>query len=198
MEDVMGIDWLVGHVWFATLLWAAMYIFDYYSTIWLARTYETTLKQVHVHEHGVELNPLFEKDIARQRRLSWRFLLALGLVFPALLLLGMWGQPLGYEIVLGGCLLGWLFVDSRHLRNYFYVLAIRRRSGAVSGQVRTSYWLSQRVSAFDALLWGLTYLLFAFLSSRLFFLGGALTCLVLAVRQWGLADRKLPTTDEHG
>ena len=77
------LDVLILNSWLLAALWALMYIFDYASTLWLARAYQTTLSKYVVFEHGVELNPNFEREIAGRRWFSPKFVLLLALS-PAL------------------------------------------------------------------------------------------------------------------
>ena len=61
------LNFLISNTWVIAVLWLALYIFDYASTLWLARVYQTTLIRHIFYEGGVELNPNFEQEIARGR-----------------------------------------------------------------------------------------------------------------------------------
>ncbi len=198
------LDLLIAQPWLLALLWAGMYVFDYASTLWLARAYETTLTRYMVYEAGVELNPNLEQAIARRRPPGLRVYLALALVFLIILLssyLGTlmsspWLANLFLEFLAGALLLTWCFINSRHLRNYVYVWSLRRRPTALGGKQEYSYWFMQRTLAAEALAFSLLFFFFFLLTWRIFFVAGTLTCTLLALRAWRLANRKFPPPNE--
>jgi hypothetical protein len=183
------LDLLISNPWLLALIWAVMYIFDYASTLWLAKAYETTLSRYVLYEHGVELNPNFEKEVAGHRRLSPKFALLLALVVVLILLSPVVGY-LFTEFFAGALLLTWSFVNARHLRNYAYAWFMKRRPEAVKGRQEQSYWFMQKMLAADALTFSLLFFLLTVLTFRIFFLAGALTCLAVALRAYWLANRK--------
>jgi hypothetical protein len=183
------IDLLIVYPWLLALLWAGMYVFDYASTLWLKDAYETTLHKYIVFEHGVELNPNFEREIAGRQRLSPKFLLLLGLVV-VIILLSPWVGYYFVEFLAGALLLTWSFINSRHLRNYFYVQFLRRKPEALGGRQEQSYWFMQKTLSGEAFVWGLLYLFLFALTWRIFFLAGTLTCWALTLRAYRLANRK--------
>jgi hypothetical protein len=185
------LDALLSNPWLIAVLWSAMYIFDYASTLWLAHAYQTTISRYSIYEGGVELNPVFEKEIARRQSISPKFIAALILYDLVILLSGLINF-FAVEVVAGATLLTWIFIDLRHLRNYFYVGFLRAKPESLQGQLRYSYWLLQRLISAEALGFALMYGFFALLTGRVFFLMGAITCAALALRQYRLANRKLP------
>ncbi len=104
------LDLLISHTWAIAILWAALYIFDYASTLWLARVYRTTLSQYISYEGGVELNPNFEKEIARGQLPSPRFILLVVLVLLMVLFSWLLGAYV-VEFLAGALLLTWFFVE---------------------------------------------------------------------------------------
>jgi hypothetical protein len=185
------LDLLISYPWLLALIWAVMYVFDYTSTLLLARAYETNLSRYVRHEHGVELNPNFEKEIAAREGLSPKFLLLLALVVLIVLLSPLVGY-LFTEFLAGALLLTWSFVNARHLRNYGFLWAVHRRPDSLKGRHEQSYWFTQKMLAADALAFSLLYLLLTLLTFRVFFLAGVLTCLAICVRAYRLANRKFP------
>ncbi len=185
------LDLLLLHTSWVAILWAAMYVFDYASTVWLAKAYETTLSRYVVYEGGVELNPSFEKEIARGKVFSPKFIASLALVFVIVLFSWLLGY-LFVEFLAGALLLTWLFVDSRHFRNYAHVWFLRRKPESLNGRSGYSYWLMQKLISAEAFTFSLLYLSLTLLTWRLFFLAGTLTCLSLAIRHYRLANRILP------
>ncbi len=185
------LDTLLVYPWLIALVWGAMYVFDYGSTVWLAGAYQATLRHYVVYERGVELNPNFEKEIATRKRFSPKFVVLLCIVVAIVLL-----SPLvGYffvEFLAGALLLTWSFVNSRHLRNYALVWFLRRRPSAIEGQQKFSYWMMQKMLSAEAFAFALLLLFLTILTWRIFFLAGAMTCLALTLRAYRLANRKFP------
>ncbi len=187
------LDVLVYNPWLLAILWSGMYVFDYISTRWLAATYQATFSRYVVYEHGVELNPNWEKEIAGQKRSGPKFLLLLALVAVIILLSPLIGY-LFTEFLAGATLLTWSFINSRHLRNYAFARALRRKPDALQGVQKQSYWFLQRMLSAEALAWSLLYLFLTVLTWRIFFLAGTLTCLALGIRAYRLANRKFGGT----
>jgi hypothetical protein len=184
------IAFLVAHPFLAILIWVVMYIFDFSSTLWLARNYQNNPNRHINYEGGVEMNPVFEKDIAGLRFISPRFLILLTLMVAVLVFIGL-TDPLGsFEMVIGAFLLLWVFVDLRHVRNFYFYALLKARPQAMSGQVTQAYWLNQRLVAFDAFAYAAVYGLAWAASGRDFFSGATLVCALLAVRHFLLASRK--------
>ncbi len=183
------IDILIRAPWLLAVLWAAMYVFDYTSTLWLARAYQTTLSKYVVFERGVELNPNFEREVAAPKGISLKFVVLLLLVVVIVLLSPVLGDRF-VEFLAGALLLTWSFVNSRHLRNYLYAWLVRRKPDALGGQQLQSYWFMQKALAGEAFAWGLLYLFLFGLIGRIFFLAGTLTCWSVMLRAWLLANRK--------
>jgi hypothetical protein len=191
------LDILVLNTWLIAILWAALYIFDYASTLWLARVYRTTLGKYIHYEGGVELNPNFEKEIARGQAPSLKFILLVALILVIVLFSWLLGVYF-VEFLAGALLLTWVFVDSRHLRNYAFVWFLNRKPDSLKGRSDYSYWLMQKMVASDAFTFSLLYLILAFLTWRIFFLAGVLTCLSFALRHNRLANRNPPlATQTH-
>lgn len=185
---------LVTHPLITALIWAVMYIFDYSATLWFARLYRQSLNRHFTYEGGVEMNPVFEKDVANLRLISPRFLILLSLMTLMLILFGWLDRfnPLfgSFEFMVGAFLLLWIFIDLRHLRNFYFHLHLKNRPGSVDGHIKQSYWLNQRLISYDAFMFGVIYGLGWLASGEQFFLGGAFVCLVLALRHFLLANRK--------
>jgi hypothetical protein len=189
------LDLLISNTWMVAILWVVLYVFDYASTLWLARVYRTTLSKYIFYEGGVELNPNFEREIARGQGPSPRFIVMLALVLIIVLFSWLLGDYF-VEFLAGALLLSWFFIDQRHLRNYAYVWCLRRKPDSLKGRSEYSYWLMQKMLSSEAFIFSLLYLFLAVLTWRLFFLAGVLTCLSFAVRHNRLANRKPPATTQ--
>jgi hypothetical protein len=185
------LDTLLSYPWLVALVWIGLALFDYVSTRWLARAYRSVLSRNVVFEGGVELNPVFEKEVAGGRAISLRYVLSLVFYFAIFLFTGWAGRPF-VELIAGGLLLTWIFIDLRHLHNYAYTWHLRLRPESLQGRVEYSYWLLQRLVSIDAFNFVILYGLLALLTGRLFFVAGALGCSALALRHYRLAKREPP------
>ncbi len=185
------LDWLVSQPLVLAAVWAVMYAFDYVSTLWLARVYETVLLKYVLYERGVELNPNLEKEIAARRGPGIKILAVLTFVFVIIFLSPLAGRYFG-EFLAGALLLTWSFINGRHLRNYAYVRFLKHKPDALKGRQEYSYWFMQRMLSSEALTFALLCLFLTLLTWRIFFLAGALVCISLALRAYRLANRKFP------
>jgi hypothetical protein len=188
------IHFLVDHPVITALIWATMYIFDYSATIWFARLYSQSLNRHFTYEGGVEMNPVFEKDVASLRLISPRFLFLLTLLSLVLITFGWVDQlnPLvgSFEFMVGAFLLLWTFINLRHLRNLYFHLHLKQRPESVDGRIKQSYWLNQRLISYDAFAYSTICGLAWLANGQQFFLGGAFVCLALALRHFLLANRR--------
>lgn len=201
------LDALIENPLWIALIWVGLSVTDYYATLWTQKAWPTSIGRHISNEGGLELNPRFEADIARQRGLSRRWML--GVFLGVGVLLVMWGIQLiasdlasglvlilaraALEIAAGLLLLVWLAVDSIHLRNCIFISLVRRRPDSLRGNLERSYWLNQRTLSSELLAMGAVYLVLSILAWRLFFLAGAIGCLGVALRQNRLASRRLPS-----
>lgn len=164
------------------LLWTFLYISDYVMTIASARKYRTN---PHISIEGsYELTPQFEKDVDALRPLSKRHVLMLILTNLLLiifwLLLSLLGYTPGFAFVLGMLVLLEVGVHLRHFRTY-HLLALHEAKGGLDGTLHYRRWLLFNVSAFEFFCLSIVFLMTALLTYSLFFAGGALACLSLAI-----------------
>ena len=174
------LDLFLNNVWLAIGFWAGLYCLDYVFTIKAARLYRDGAQQHFVFPEGIELNPFFQDDIARVRKLSFRFFLMLFFI-AGLLLIGsmipemfafLWGMFVGIQL-------------ANHCRHLHGLAAFShaRRSVGVSGKIQYEHWLSLRLSSVDFFCFGLLFLILFLFWGHLFALGAAVGCLLLALRQ---------------
>jgi hypothetical protein len=189
----MLVELLTNHFWLALGVWIALYIADYYLTLVGARLYAHGVQHLIVFEGSYELNPLFQPDIDRRRRFSYRFVAALGVT--CLLIAFAWRGvrlrwfPTGvFHFWMGALLLIELVVLMRHLRN---ILTFRQILSAadIAGQIRYPRWWMLRSSAFDLGLFAGLFVLLALVGDPWFFLGGALACASSALRHFRYSQR---------
>lgn len=180
----------LNSLWPGLVVWVALYISDYVLTIVCARLYHAGVKDKLVFEGSYEITPHFQRDIDSLRRVSPRFLAALGLIVLMLSLV-WWATrqidfPEAYHLVLGAFIGLQLTIHTRHLRNLFLFRAILSAEGI---QGRMEYRRAQmlRLSSLELLAFsGLFVVLFLFTQSW-FVLGGAMGCMAVAGKHRKLA-----------
>ncbi len=192
----MPLDELIIRPWAGVLLWIVLYVSDYYCTIAAARMYYGGVNRHFEFEKGYELTPYFQEDIAQLRRFSWRF--AWQLFLSSVFIVCLWYLSVNqyhasglYEGVLGARVLEEVAVHVRHLHNLIFFWHVKQSIG-ITGVVKTTHWLTLRVSAFELLVFGLLWLLVFVVTARWFFFGGAIMCGLTAAQHWDLA-KKEPT-----
>jgi hypothetical protein len=181
-------QFLIEHFWAGWAIWTVLYISDYALTLTCARLYQQGVRDKFVFEGSFEITPYFQGDIDRLRRVSPRFLWALAMSWAILFVLWWFAAPWEpelYSFFFGAMILVELCVHKRHLRNLFTFRAAR--SDAIRGRLEYSRPLLLWLSAMDLLVFSALYFtLFAFTYSW-FVLGGAVGCLLQAIKHWKLA-----------
>lgn len=171
------------------LIWAALYISDYYSTIACARLYRAQDKVV--FEGSYEITPIFQADVNALRRVSPRFLSVL-VVSTAYLwwmrsLISPNDQAFGFYVMcLGSLFLLELTVHARHLRNWYQ---FSRAMPLLHGRIEYPRGILLRTSALELLTFAGLYAILYGVTRHPFVLGGALACAVLSVNHYRLASR---------
>ena len=188
--------WLAASPLPGLILWAVLYISDYYLTIYSARGFREI--RHFQFEGSYELTPQFQADVDALKRISARHIALL--VLCSLLIVTLWwvivrllALPWLYNLYLGLFLLVEVAVHLRHLRNVFLIREIRRHGG-VEGQISYRKWFSYRVSAFEFYSIGTLFLMVAVLSFSSFFLGGALVCFGTGLKHSRLAKKAKATS----
>lgn len=188
----MLIDTLVENPWLVALSWAVLSIFDFTATMLYSKAYRDFLSSTVQYERGVEMNPMFEKDVQQLRWFSPRyFLLMLGVTF-LIGFAGAWFPAKAFEMLAGTAILLILVVDLRHIENLSFVWFLKSDPEGFKGKIEQSYKLSQRRVAVNAFNTGVLYLIVFLLTGRIFFIGGTIVSVLLAIRHFLLARRKLP------
>ena len=180
---------LTGSPWPGLLAWIVLYISDYAFTIACARLYKQQDKIL--FEGSFEITPYYQEDINALRRLSPRFLRALG-TSSVLIVLIWWltqpppGTPGLYRLVMGMLLLVEVTVHIRHLRNWhMYTYGIQ----AMKGRIEYGRAVMLRTSAIEVLLFAGLYAMLSAATGSLFILGGAIACAALGLNHYRLAAK---------
>jgi hypothetical protein len=156
-------------------------------TLITARLYATRAKQKIVIEGSFELNPLFQQDVDSGRIVSRRWVIGMAVLIALVSVL--WyltrdaGWPQAYLFVVGGMLFLQLAVQTRHLRNWFLFTTALGEDG-IRGRIEypRSVVLSQ--SAFEFLVFGALYAVAYLATQSVLLLGGTVTCLGIATKQY--------------
>jgi hypothetical protein len=185
------ISFFVANPPLTAIIWMVLYLLDFSLTFWCSRLYQQSLSTHIIFEGGTEMNPLFEKDVADLRPNIPRLLLTLYLVVTILNLSGKLGSKMvDFEFLAGAALLLWVFIDLQHLRNIYLYLHVKERPEALEGQIKRTYWLDQRLIAYDAFTFSVVYGLAWSANGMRFFLGGAFACFELAAWHFYLSGRQ--------
>jgi len=184
---------LIENVWVIAILWAAIYVSDYYTTIYAARLYRMGANRHVLFQGSIELTPVFQDDVDKLRKVSRKFLLRLALTTALLIVVWFLGRlELGTDIVflffIGSFFLLEAVVHIRHIRNIF-LFRHARGSHNVRGSIEYSRWVILRQSGMELFVFTIFFLLISVISSSWFFLGGAFGCLATGRKHWSLAKK---------
>lgn len=183
------IDLLLGHAWAPPLLWAALYISDYFLTIACARLYQSQNKMV--FEGSYEITPTYQADVNALRRISPRFVTLLTLttayVWGLTAVMKPWqGASWWYLFLLGSMILLEATVHVRHLRNWYL---FKRIVPQMRGRMTYPRGVMLSASAFELLVFSLLYTIIWAVTEHPFLLGGALSCAATSMAHYRVAWR---------
>jgi hypothetical protein len=157
-----------------------------------SKAYRDFLSSTVKYERGVEMNPMFEKDVNQLRWFSPRYFILMPVAALLIGFAGMWLPAKIFELLAGTAILLALVVDLRHIENLSFVWFLKSDPEGFKGKIEQSYKLSQRRVAVNAFNTGVLYLIVFLLTGRIFFIGGTIISVLLAIRQFLLSGRKLP------
>lgn len=188
---------LVDNLWISMVIWAILFVSDYYLTIYGAILYQTYAKQYLVFEGSYELTPYYQSDINALRRISPRFLLMLGLSIVALIILWILSvtflqMPWLFSFVLGALILSEVVVHIRHIRNIYLFRQTSEANSGLKGHIEYSRRVILKSSALEMTSYSVLFLLSFLIGGSWFFLGGAVRCLFLALKHLRLARKSSP------
>ncbi|MCC6612615.1 MAG: hypothetical protein IT320_03995 [Anaerolineae bacterium] len=172
------------------VLWAVIYTSDFALTMIGAHLYRRYVSE-HVDTGGsYELNPILRRDVDRQRLMSPRFLILLILTVLYLLFVADFFKDVQFFVLVIGMLyLIEVPVHFRHFQNIRLSLMLRSDPTLAQGHIAYKRVLSYKLLALDFVFYGVLWLIFALANSSIFFLGGALGCLIEVVRFYWLGQR---------
>jgi uncharacterized ion transporter superfamily protein YfcC len=182
---------LIPHIWFIILVWIALYIGDYYLTIYTAQKITTEMAQHLEFERSFELNPLYEGDVNQLRKISPRFILML-LLTSGFLLVAWWVTrllqlPALFDFLAGELILLEMTVQLRHLRNLALIQSYQ--PGAIIGHLRYAYWFGLRLSGWELFAVSASYLILGILLGSWFLAGGAVGNFLAGLKHWNRSKK---------
>jgi hypothetical protein len=184
---------ITSNVWVALGLWICIYITDYALTLRGARLYRQGAQAYMRFDGSYELNPIFERDVDAQRRLSRRFVIMLG--STCLLIWFAWRgtqihlfPPIAFAFWMGVLVLMEVPVLIRHGRNLATFQACLGTSD-IRGQISYPRWLVLQLSSVEFGLFAGLFLALSSVANPGFFLGGTVGCLSVAIQHMRLAKR---------
>ncbi len=186
-------DYLTASPWIALAIWVALYISDYYLTLWGARLYKETGSAFIDMDGSYELTPLFQKDIDALRRVSPEFIWQLFLSSGMLLFIWWFAvryaeAPIVFFVCFGSVVLVELVVHIRHRRNISFFLFLRT-ADAVQGHLRYQRWITERQSTVELSSFGILFTICYVISEHPLFIGGSVGCFSLAIKHARQARR---------
>jgi hypothetical protein len=188
------IDFLNQQWWLAITLQAVLLIANHYLTIVSAKVHKAYANEHIVFENSYESNLIFEKSVAQLQGFTRKHFLFLLMNCISLTIARLVISTPFFEFSIGGCLLLGLYIDLRHLLNIIYFRDMRKPN-SVTGRIEYSYWISQRASATSFITQSILLSIAALATQRPFFWGGVAFCLLLSFRDFLLANRKFPQTE---
>ena len=181
---------LVENVWVAISVWTAVYISDYFLSIWAARLYRQGAREHVTFTGSLEITPQFQEDINALRTISLRFLRAL--VFSVIVIAVAWvvsvrwaALPQAFLVLMGALICLEATAHIRHIRNIAFMKTLVTKQG-LRGRIEYPRWLSLRLSAVEILGFAVLFLVAFLISGNWFFIGGAVSCLLTGMkhRDW--------------
>ena len=192
----MLIDVLVGKPWLVAVIWGVLSLFDFAATMIYSKAYREFLSANITYEGGMEMNPAFEKDVQRLQWFSPRYIISMLTVALLIVLAGTFFPVAWFEVLAGMAILLVLITDLRHIENLNTVWFMKSDPNSFKGKIEQSYALSQRRVAVGTFNIGVLYLIVSFLVQRVFFAGGAIICMIFALRHFLLSRRRITKTVE--
>lgn len=184
---------LVDNVWVAIAVWTAVYISDYFLSVWAARLYRNGAREHVTFTGSLEITPQFQDDINALRTISIRFLRAL--VFSVVVIAVAWviavrwlSIPYAFSILMGALICLEATAHIRHIRNIAFMKILIGTQG-LKGRIEYPRWLSLRLSAVEILGFAVLFLIVFLISGSWFFVGGALSCLVTGLKHRDWAEK---------
>jgi hypothetical protein len=183
---------LIENVWVAIATWTAIYVSDYFLSVWAAKLYREGASDYVMFTGSLEITPQFQDDISALKPLSLRFLRAL--VFSVVMIAVAWvvsvrwaDIPRAFSMLMGALICLEATAHIRHIRNIAFMKNLAGRTG-LKGRIEYPRWLSLRLSSVEVLSFAVLFLVAFFVSGNWFFVGGALSCLLTGLkhRDWAV------------
>ena len=182
------------------ILWAGMFILDFYLTARAQREYNRNARGILVYEAGYQLDDPSRGDQDRPvftpRSILSLISSTIALLVIWFVVVQMWDYQELYWFILGGLFLTILAVDIRHMQN-IYLYRNTGTPNGLKGKLEYPGWLGYRSSALDMFTYSGLFLFIAIILSRWFLVGGAFGCAVTGVRHWIWSNRYRATSNSE-
>jgi len=188
-QENMLTDFFIKNVWASVGVWLLLSISDSLLTVKVAKMYQMGGKEHFDFSGSIELEPAHQEEIDRFQAISFRYVLDLVLYGGLLWIVHYCGLPKLFSVLWGGLVLLQLAV---HLDHFHYLTLFRyaSRSIGIQGHIQFARWLLLRLSSIRffglSLMFSMAYLFFG----SLVILGGAISCLLMAIRHLLLSKGK--------
>ena len=151
--------------------------------------YQKGVKEHFDFSGSIELEPAHQEEIDRFQAISFRYVLGLVLYGGLLWIVHYCGLANLFSVLWGGLFLLQLAIHLRHFHNLI-LFRYASRSIGIQGHIQYARWLVLRLSSIQffgfSLMFSMAYLFFG----SLVILGGAISCLLMALRHLVLSNGK--------
>ena len=188
-QENMLTDFFIKNVWASVGVWLLLSISDSFLTVAGARRYQKGVKE-HLDFSGrYELEPIHQDEIDRFQAISFKYVLELVLFGGLLWIVHSSGLTNLFSLLWGGLVLSQFAIHLRHLRNLI-LFRYASRSICIQGRIQYARWLTLRLSSIEFLGFSLMFSTTYLLSDSPVIIGGAVSCLLIALRQLLLSKGK--------
>ena len=174
-------DFFIKNVWASVGVWLLLSISDSLLTVKGARMYQKGVKEHFDFSGSIELEPAHQEEIDKFQAISFRYVLELVLYGGLLWIVHYCGLANLFSVLWGGLVLLQLAVHARHF-SCLILFSHASRSIGIQGHIQYARWLVLRLSSIEFFGFGLTYSIAYLFSESLVILGGAVACLLMALR----------------
>jgi hypothetical protein len=174
-------DFFIKNVWASIGVWLLLSISDSLLTVAGARMYQKGVKEHLDFSGSYELEPTHQKMIDKFQVFSFKYVLGLIMFGGLIWIVHNSGLTSLFSVMWGGLVLLQFAIHLRHVRN-LTLFRYASRSIGVKGHIRYARWLSLRLSSIELFSFGIMFLMVYLFSGSLAILGGAVSCLLTALR----------------
>jgi hypothetical protein len=188
-QENMLTDFFIKNVWASVGVWLLLSISDSLLTVKAARMYQKGVKEHFDFSGSIELEPAHQEEIDKFQAISFRYVLELVLFGGLLWIVHNSGLTNLFSVFWGGLVLLQLTIHLDHFRN-LTLFRYASRSIGIQGHIQYARWLTLRLSSIKSFGFSLMFSMVYLFSDNLVILGGAISCLLMALRHLLLSKGK--------